>query len=164
LSYPPNIEAVKFIVQKILPAAEAEGLRLKCLISGASAGPQIMQFQNQVTITGWVDDIRQSYSNAKIFVAPMFIGTGLQNKLLEAMALGVPCITTDLAHRAVGCDTETISLANNSAEFVKEIKRLFEEEISAKQAEKARLFVSEAFNWKAINGKLSELMRKSLKE
>jgi polysaccharide biosynthesis protein PslH len=164
LSYPPNIEAVKFIVQEILPAAAAEGLHLKCLISGASAGPQIMQFQNQVTITGWVDDIRQSYTNAKIFVAPMFIGTGLQNKLLEAMALGVPCITTDLAHRAVGCDTETISLANNSAEFVKEIKHLLDEETSAKQAEKAKLFVSEGFNWKAINGKLSELMRKSLKE
>jgi glycosyltransferase involved in cell wall biosynthesis len=99
LSYPPNIEAVKFIVQEILPTASAQGVKLKCLISGANAGPQIMQFQNQVSITGWVDDIRQSYTNAKIFVAPMFIGTGLQNKLLEAMALGVPCITTDLAHR-----------------------------------------------------------------
>jgi polysaccharide biosynthesis protein PslH len=164
LSYPPNIEAVKFIVQEILPAASVKGLNLKCLISGASAGPQIMQFQNQVTITGWVDDIRQSYTNAKIFVAPMFIGTGLQNKLLEAMALGVPCITTDLAHRAVGCDTETISLANNSAEFVKEIKHLLDEETSAKQAEKAKLFVSEGFNWQAINGRLSELMRKSLKD
>jgi glycosyltransferase involved in cell wall biosynthesis len=164
LSYPPNIEAVKFIVQEIIPTAAAQGLNLKCLISGASAGPQIMQFQNQVTITGWVDDIRQSYTNAKIFVAPMFIGTGLQNKLLEAMALGVPCITADLAHRAVGCDTATISLANNSTEFVKEIKRLLEEETRVKQAEKAKTFVSQGFNWKAINARLSELMRKSIKE
>jgi glycosyltransferase involved in cell wall biosynthesis len=164
LSYPPNIEAVKFIVQEILPTASAQGVKLKCLISGANAGPQIMQFQNQVSITGWVDDIRQSYTNAKIFVAPMFIGTGLQNKLLEAMALGVPCITTDLAHRAVGCDTETISLANNNEEFVIEIKRLLEKEAGAEQAEKAKIFVSEGFNWHAINARLSELMRKSIQE
>lgn len=164
LSYPPNIEAVKFIVQEILPTASAQGVKLKCLISGANAGPQIMQFQNQVSITGWVDDIRRSYTNAKIFVAPMFIGTGLQNKLLEAMALGVPCITTDLAHRAVGCDAETISLANNNEEFVTEIKRLLEKEARAEQAEKAKIFVSEGFNWHAINARLSELMRKSNQE
>ena len=164
LSYPPNIEAVKFIVQEILPTASAKGEKLKCLISGANAGPQIMQFQNQVSIAGWEDDIRQSYTNAKIFVAPMFIGTGLQNKLLEAMALGVPCITTDLAHRAVGCDAETISLANKNEEFVTEIKRLLEKEAGAEQAEKAKIFVSEGFNWHVINARLSELMRKSIQE
>jgi len=163
LNYPPNIEAVKFIVQELLPQAKSEGLELKCLISGASAGPQIMQFQNQVTITGWVDDIRQSYTKAKIFVAPMFIGTGLQNKLLEAMALGVPCITTDLAHRAVGCDRETISLANNSKEYVEHIKRLLDSDVRLQQSNRARTFVEQHFDWKAINKRLGEIMEKTSK-
>lgn len=163
LSYPPNIEAVKFIVQEILPQAKAQGLALKCLISGANAGPQVMQFQDQASITGWVDDIRESYTNARIFVAPMFIGTGLQNKLLEAMALGVPCITTDLAHRAVGCDLETISLANNSKEFIAQIERLMDQDLRLQQSEKAKTFVAEHFNWKAINKRLSDIMQKSLK-
>jgi hypothetical protein len=64
----------------------------------------------------------------------------------------------------VGCDTETISLANNNEEFVIEIKRLLEKEAGAEQAEKAKIFVSEGFNWHAINARLSELMRKSIQE
>ena len=48
-----------------------------------------------------VEDVRKLYSDGKVFVAPMFIGSGLQNKLLEAMAMGIPCITTELANKAL---------------------------------------------------------------
>lgn len=163
LSYPPNIEAVKYIVQTILPYAKSQGIELSCLISGANAGQQVLQFQNDVTMSGWVDDIRISYVQSKIFIAPMYIGTGLQNKLLEAMALGIPCITTTLAHSALGCDKETVSVCNTPQDFLCEIKRLLNEEERQLQSEKAKAFVATHFNWDKINSELSQIMLISLK-
>jgi len=158
LSYQPNIEAVKYLVNDILPALEKRGKKLSVLISGANPTSAVKQFQNKVTLTGWVDDIRSSYTQSKIFVAPMFIGTGLQNKLLEAMALGLPCITTPLAHKALGCDSDTVSIAKNADEFADEIIRLLENENNQHQALRARAFIAQNFNWTIINASLSETM------
>ncbi len=163
LSYHPNIEAVKYIAKEILPKAKKEGLDLKCLVSGANPSAELLQFQNELTITGWVDDIRESYTQSKIFVAPMFIGTGLQNKLLEAMALGTPCITTPLAHTALGCDSDTVGMANNADEFVAQIKRLLDENERNKQAQKAKEFVVQHFNWHEINARLSAILDQKMK-
>ena len=71
------------------------------MISGANPSNSLRsKIDKSTNVTLWanVDDIRLSYCSAKIFIAPLFIGTGLQNKLLEAMALGIPCITTDLVN------------------------------------------------------------------
>lgn len=163
LSYHPNIEAVKFIAHDILPLAKSKGLELKCLISGANPSADVLQLQEKFTITGWVDDIRESYAQSKIFIAPMFIGTGLQNKLLEAMALGTPCITTPLAHSALGCDSETVGMANSADEFVMQIQRLLDENERLNQAEKAKKFVVQHFNWHEINTRLSAILDKKVK-
>jgi glycosyltransferase involved in cell wall biosynthesis len=118
---------------------------------------------DHVTVSGWVDDIRTSYAQSRIFVAPMFIGTGLQNKLLEAMAMGLPCITTPLANNALGAtDGENILLAEQTEVFVEKIVVfLTEKDMFAEIGNKGQLFVKHNYSWNYQNDQLIKLLLQS---
>ena len=122
-SYAPNIEAAVCLAEEILPRIHQKGISCKLLLSGANPAKRVLELQSEfITVTGWVDDIRESYQRSRIFAAPLFIGTGLQNKLLEAMASGLPCITTPLSNNALGgVDGKNILLAEDIDTFVEKI-------------------------------------------
>jgi sugar transferase (PEP-CTERM/EpsH1 system associated) len=151
LSYPPNIESCTYIVTEILPLFKAKDIELKVLLSGVNPSQKIQKFNDldNVTISGWVDDIRESYLKGKIFIAPLFIGTGLQNKLLEAMALKTPCITTSLANNALGGRSNSeLLIADTLVEFEAAINLLLTNSTKAKEiTEKAQSFVKVNFDW-----------------
>lgn len=98
-----------------------------------------------------VDDIRTSYVSGRIFVAPMWSGTGQQNKILEAMALGIPCITTQLVNNAIGAQPGKEILIGQSKliEFANAIQLLLKDQalyhtISTQSSK----FVQQKFDWK----------------
>ncbi|MBK9193225.1 MAG: glycosyltransferase [Crocinitomicaceae bacterium] len=161
LNYPPNIECAEFIAKEILPALRKRNLKPTVLISGASPHSRVLALaSDQIVIKGWTKDIRSSYCSGKIFVAPLFIGTGLQNKLLEAMALGLPCITTDLVNNALHAEPDkTILIAQNADEFAKKINHLLIDEKDAQLiANGGKSFVEERFNWKKSVEKLNKIL------
>lgn len=164
MNYPPNVECACFIVNDILPILQKNNANVSVLLSGANPHQRITDLsQNKnVTVTGWVDDIRDSYAQGKLFVAPLFIGTGLQNKLLEAMAMGLPCITTTLANNALqAVDQESILIANNAEDFAKTIIGLLKDQSRVNEiSEHSKRFVSANFNWDMSVEKLSKLMAK----
>jgi len=147
MSYAPNIDAVEFLVREILPGLG----KIKLLIAGAAPDHRVKKLaSDNVVISGWVDDIRTSYTSARIFVAPMRIGTGLQNKLLEAMALGTPCVTTSLVNNALQAkDGEEIIIADSKEEMIHAIRSLLGNKTLREDiAEKALVFVKKNYNWK----------------
>ena len=159
MSYPPNIEASKYIAEQILP--ELPGCNL--LISGSSPSNIVKDLANEnsaIELTGWVDDIRTSYARGKVFIAPMFIGTGMQNKLLEAMAMGLPCITTPLANDAINATHgKQIFVANTKEEFIKIAQELLNNEaLRIEIGNNAKEFVQNNFSWTTSTGKLIELI------
>lgn len=109
LQYAPNVAACQYLARDIAPAFEQlTGRSLKVLLCGASPSAAVRGLAIQkkdgapiIEVRGWVDDIRTAYLDAEIFVAPMLISTGQQNKLLEAMSLGIPCVTTPLSFNAL---------------------------------------------------------------
>lgn len=160
LSYVPNIEAVHYLKNEILPLVPD----LTLLISGAEPSPSLKKScstSSQITLIGWVDDIRTSYRNGKLFIAPMMIGTGMQNKLLEAMAMGIPCITTPLANNAIGAvHGETIMVAETPEEFVSCIHQLLSDPaVYSRISEQARDFVRQRFQWETSTQKLIDIIR-----
>lgn len=158
MSYPPNITAAKYIVERILPKLP---IGTNILLAGASPSSEVTSLQNNnVTVSGWVDDIRESYAQGRVFIAPMFLGTGLQNKLLEAMALGIPCITSPLANNALGAiDGEQILLADSEATFINHIQFLLSHPEDAKRiAKNGTTFVKDNYDWKATTQKLIDLI------
>lgn len=158
MSYPPNVKAAKYLAHKIQPLLNK---KIKILISGAQPTKKVYHLQSSTCkVTGWVDDIRNSYAAAHLFVAPLKIGTGLQNKILEAMAMKIPCITTSLVNASLGAkENEEILIAENAKQFADKILYLLQNpEVANKMAEKAYIFVSNNYNWQKSTNELVKLI------
>ncbi|MFN6039134.1 MAG: glycosyltransferase, partial [Bacteroidota bacterium] len=115
---------------------------------------------DQVIISGWIQDIRENYSKSKILVAPMQSSIGLQNKLLEAMAMGLPCITSSLANNALQAKSGSeILIADTPEEYSEKILELLSDEKLYLQFSDAGLnFVKEKYSWENFNQRLFELL------
>jgi len=102
MQYEPNVLCVKYIVQKILPIIQKSKSDVTLMIAGADPKNEVLELQREnVIITGRLNDIREAYSQGKVFLAPMQTGTGLQNKLLEAMAMRLPVVSSELCNKAI---------------------------------------------------------------
>ena len=154
MNYPPNILAARFLVNEILPFVRKEMPEVKVLIAGADPHASVKELASgQVTVSGWMEDIRTAYASSKVFVAPMQIGTGLQNKLLEAMAMKIPAVSSKLANKALKARPgEQIRVAWESKpkQFAGQIVDLLSKPERARtQAEEAFKFVQQKYSWPA---------------
>lgn len=152
LNYPPNIEAVEFIVKDLIPLLRKKIPDIKILISGFDPSQKLEKMilnQPEITLKKSVKDIRESYASGKVFIAPLFIGTGLQNKILEAMAMNLPCITTNLVNSAIQAEKDKeIIIANSPENFINAIKELLGDEILFNSiSTHAKEFVSQNYSW-----------------
>jgi len=150
LEYPPNILAVNILLKDIMPKLVEKNPHIKLLISGAN--PPRSWFKHQspnIQILANPKDIREAYHAAKIFVAPMMLGTGLQNKLLEAMAMKLPCITTPLANTGLqATENKEVLIAKTPDEMINHILFLQNNpSICFQLSEQAFEFVK-SFSWK----------------
>lgn len=164
MGYPPNVEAAEFIATEIMPLVSKQHPTVNCLISGANPAPQLQSLVHpNFIVGGWVEDMRMSYVSSRIFVAPMMIGSGLQNKLLEAMAMGLPCITTSLANNALEAIPEQhILIADDAVSFAQQIHRLLTDETLYNNiAQSGKSFVQNNYQWKQANLQLIELMQQT---
>lgn len=156
-SYAPNILAAQTLVKEILPELHKANYFPKIMLAGASPHASVKELASEhVIVTGWVDDIREAYQRSHLFVAPLFIGTGLQNKVLEAMASGLPCVITPLVNNALhGSEGKNVLLAKNIHEFVEIYKRFTKETTSFNTiGNSGKEFVTLQYSWETINQKL----------
>ncbi|MBN3035130.1 MAG: glycosyltransferase [Bacteroidales bacterium] len=164
MGYPPNVGAALYLVKEIIPRVVARFPGLRVVLAGASPHPDLTALASEhVTVTGWVDDMREYYARSKIFIAPMQIGTGLQNKLLEAMAMRIPCITSPLANYALeaadGCE---ILVGGTPQEYADHILSLLgDSERADAIASGGYRFAVEKYNWQNAVAKLERGMTKA---
>lgn len=161
MSYAPNVSAVQYLANEVMPLLD-KGITLK--IAGANPSKEVKALANErIVVSGWIDDIRDAYASAKLFVAPLFIGTGLQNKLLEAMAMELPCITTSLVNNSLGAkENEELEIAETAKGFATKITSLLEN--SARRGDlgmKARAFVKSTYSWEESTKKLEAILEKN---
>lgn len=161
MGYPPNIEAAMLLANGVMPLVWQHRPDARLMLAGARPSFQVRQLANvRVNVTGWVDNMRDCYATARVFVAPMLIGTGLQNKLLEAMAMRLPCITTPLANNALGAEPgKEVLIAETAEEFASAILLLLNDSERATQlAENGHRFICERFSWEAQTGPLIQVL------
>lgn len=160
LGYKPNEEAVLTLL-KWYRQANYKG-SVSVLIAGARPTPSILSIKDAGWhIAGWLDDIRDAYLDAKIFVAPLTIGSGLQNKLLEAMSCAKPCLTTTLVNDSIeAVDEKDILLIDTYQKFKEKLDRLLQNEAQQRQiGENGRNFVLNHFQWDKFNSQLTQLIQ-----
>ncbi len=163
MSYLPNIEAAEYLASKILPLCP---VNTSLLIAGTNPADRIKNLADEnVTISGWMDDIRLAYGQARVFVAPLWSGTGQQNKILEAMAMGIPSITTTAVNNAINAqENKEIMIANDEIEFVNHINILLSNKDKYHDiSHNAKTFVARNFDWNHNGLILSSIFAQNLK-
>ncbi|MEO5907548.1 MAG: glycosyltransferase [Saprospiraceae bacterium] len=162
LGYGPNKEAVHFLVNALLPALKQSQRKVTLLIAGARPSPNIKRLglRPDVTVKGWVEDIRDAYQDGRIFVAPMFSGLGLQNKILEAMSMGLPCVTTSMVNNAIGAkEGIEILIADDIDGMIRHIEFLLDHpDQYHRMSENARSFMMKNFRWEDQVSKIEEVL------
>jgi sugar transferase (PEP-CTERM/EpsH1 system associated) len=161
MGYPPNIDCAEYLVNKVLPIIHSKYPDARLTIAGATPHSRVKALENdKVIVTGWVDDIREYYAGARIFMAPMQLGTGLQNKLLEAMAMRLPCITSSLCNSALMArEGEEILIGNTPEEVAEQaIKLLSDTSLADNISTNGYTFIQNNYSWAGSTVHLSELM------
>jgi hypothetical protein len=107
-SYKPNVDAVQHLVRDILPLVRRRLPGVELHIVGMDPTPAVRRLADgpRVVVTGRVDDIRPYFDAATVAVAPLRIARGLQNKVLEAMAMRVPVVASPAAFQGISAVAE----------------------------------------------------------
>ncbi len=159
MGYQPNIEAVEYLLNAILPALRQRGHDPKVLIAGARPEKSLKQLgTDRVIISGWMDDIRVAYSESRMLMAPLFTGIGQQNKILESMAMGTPCITSTMVNNAIGASHKNqMMIADRCEEYVQAYEELTNDVMLSKQlSENGNTFVREQYSWTKVRKILNQ--------
>ncbi len=162
MDYRPNVDAVVWFCDEILPLVQAEIPRANFTICGSRPVPAVRRLAKRggVTVTGWVPDARPYLDRAEIFVAPLRMARGVQNKLLEALAMGLPCVASTAAWRGtVVADGEGILAADDPGDFARHLVELLQDGTRrAKMARRARAAAEANYPWEAQLARLDEVI------
>lgn len=161
MQYRPNVLTATYLANQVMPLVWKVMPEATLLLAGATPNKQVRSLaSHRVFVSGSVNDIRPCYAQSKVFAAPMQIGSGLQNKLLEAMAMGIPCITSPLANSALGAEPDKeILIASNPQEIADHIIDLIQDPLqSSTLAQNALSFVHENYSWERFGDQLEQVL------
>ena len=167
MSYLPNVHTAVYLAKEVMPLIWEQAPEANLVLAGATPDKAVRQLAGEnIIVTGWMNDIREVYNQSKVFIAPMQIGTGLQNKILEAMAMQLPCITSEAAWKPIGAEKDKeLHVAESAQQYAyKAVQLLNNQEKRRETGEYARDFVSRNFDWKACTHKLVRIIESSHNE
>lgn len=167
MHYEPNIRASQYLARQIMPLVWKEFPQATLLLSGADPKHTVTALADRrITVSGFVEDIRESYASAKVFAAPMLTGSGLQNKLLEAMAMQMPCVTTDIANDSLRAQPGSeVLIGNTEQEFADHVINLLRDEAFRKSiASNGSTFVHNKFSWEHSVEKLESILHEVISQ
>lgn len=150
MDYFPNIDAVAYFHEQIFPLIKKERPGAKFIIGGMNPAPRISALQSDDTfVTGFVPDMREYLGRAAVCVVPLRIAKGVQNKVLEAMAMGVPVVSTSSANEGIhAIDQRDLVVADDPSRFADSVIQILENNERAKAlAQQGRIFVERNFAW-----------------
>lgn len=157
MNYAPNVDAVIYFAREVFPWVKRDA-NTKFFIVGTNPAKEVLQLckVNGVEVTGFVKDPYAYLERAKVVVAPIRFGAGIQTKVLEAMALRKVVVTTSKATRGIeGEDGKHFVVADDKEEMARRILTLLDNaELRKKIGEDARQLIEEKYRWDIVGGKL----------
>ena len=163
MSYHANISMVKYLVNGIMPLVWRQRPHVRLLVVGKDPPAEIKKMEENplIEVTGTVPDIRPFLWRSRVAVAPLVYGAGVQNKILEAMAVGLPVVTTSKALLSLGAEPGREILPGDTAEeFSMSVLRLLESPVLRHEiGEAGRLFVQAHHDWGRIAVQLAGIYK-----
>jgi glycosyltransferase involved in cell wall biosynthesis len=168
LSYSANLDAVSYFLYRIWPLIRAHHPMARFRITGKVTAEQqaLLPAANGVEFTGYVDDIRAVISRHAVEVCPIREGGGTRLKILEALALGVPVVSTSKgAEGLILNNGEHLLLANTPMDFALATSRLLSDPPLARRlGEAGRQAVLARYDWRVIIPRLEEVLTEVTKQ
>jgi glycosyltransferase involved in cell wall biosynthesis/CelD/BcsL family acetyltransferase involved in cellulose biosynthesis len=161
LAYPPNVTAAKVLAERIFPLVRAQAPHARLSIVGRGPTPEVTQLADLdgVEVVGDVPDMATWLNRAQVYVCPMMSGTGIKNKLLEAMACARPAVATTLACQGIDVVSERhLLIADGEHAFAHSALRLLDDpDLRTRLGTSAREHVLERHSWGAVAGAYERL-------
>lgn len=163
MDYAPNIEAATRVIERLLPGIREQLPHATFHVVGRNPPEELTCFDGKdgVHVWGGVTDIRTWLVAADLSLVPLEIARGIQNKVLEAMAMGLPVVTTDAAATGIGgSDGEHFLVGNTDKELIERATALLSHPRQGwTMGLEARRYVVENMSWQASLAPLVELLR-----
>ena len=161
LDYSPNAQAILHFCEQTLPLIWRYRPQVRLTIVGNNPPPSVraLAADERITVTGYVTDTRQYLGAASVIIAPLLVVAGMQNKVLEALAMGMPTVTTPRCSGTLGTqDGVHLLEAEEPQAFAKAIMKLLDDPQLAQQlGEAGRQFVAEHYTWASAANMLNRL-------
>ena len=158
MNYAPNVDAVVYFANEVFPLVRARLPEAKFVIVGASPAKEVLKLAriSGILVTGYVKDPYKYLEKAKVVVAPLRFSAGIQNKILEAMALRKAVVTTTKGARGIaGRDGEHFWVADEPKDMAEKILKLLANPHLRKEiGENARRLAETSYRWDIIGEKL----------
>ena len=157
MDYAPNVDAVVYFTSEVLPLIHARFPQVRFIIAGQRPVPKVLELVSEkVQVTGFVKDLSRVYNDASVVVAPLRFGAGTQNKVLEAMAIGVPVVCSNIGFRGLGIESGEGAIMQTDPEaFAASVCELLSSDTKRREVgEKGRQVIRERFDWDAISARL----------
>ena len=151
MDYDPNVDAAMYFCREIFPHIKKSVPQAKLFLVGSNP-PSSIQYlarDSSIEVTGYVDDVRSYLNRSEVAIDPLRIGAGLQNKVLEAMASGLPMVITPIANEGIQArHGRDVLVSGSSLEFADSVVRLLEDPaLRSQMGAAAREFVCESWTW-----------------
>jgi len=160
--YYPNTDGILFFVREVWPRLAASHPRVRLKIVGPRPTPEILaQRHARVDVTGAVDDVRTHLAEAAAVIVPLRLGGGTRFKILEALAMAKPIVSTTIGAEGIDVVHERhLLLADEPAQFAAAVGRVLDDRsLAARLGEEGRALVNASYSWDAAARRLERFLR-----
>jgi glycosyltransferase involved in cell wall biosynthesis len=161
MNYFPNYDAALYFYHKIFPYIKQKCPDITFYVVGNHPLPKLKRLESNrdIVVTGHVPETRPYFAQSAVFVSPLRGGSGIQVKNLEAMAMGVPVVTTSVG--AAGIEAKVghdLIVADEPKEFASKVIQLLDDlELRQQIGQNGRRLVEEKYNWPDVVGRLDKI-------
>ncbi|MGB4080041.1 MAG: glycosyltransferase [Bacteroidia bacterium] len=153
MDYAPNVDAVQYFVKEMWPAISIANPNTKFIIAGQRPVDAVKRLaNNRIEVTGFIPDLKDMYAQASVVIAPLRFGAGTQNKVLEAMAMGVPTVCTHIGFEGLQIQSgQGVIMAKDKGVFIAKVNALLADAAErAKVGEQGLEIAKSRFSWDRI--------------
>lgn len=165
MQYIPNSEAAMYFATEIFPIIKKEIPNAKFKIIGANPRKDLISAVKNiegVEVTGRVEDVREYMKDCKVSVCPVKISGGVQNKILEAMSMAIPVVTTPEGSEGIGASDELLQIAKSNEEYAQKVVNIMKNEDYLQQLSyDSRRFILNNFSWDKVGNDCVRLLKEA---
>lgn len=167
MDYAPNVDAVDYFSKEIFPLILTENPEAHFIIAGQHPVNKVWELaSDKITVTGFVKDLATQYRQASVVVAPLRFGAGTQNKVLEAMAMGVPVVSHGIGFSGLNITSGQGAFQELSAsDFAQRCNQLLgSESLRAATGQQGQAIIRSCFDWDVVTARLEAYLEAIVQE